>query len=213
MTTKERILLENKAWREEKLSTDAHYFGRVKAMNAPRLLWITSSDSLIPIQEMTNTEPGDVLVHRNLAIQIRPDDISFVAVLEEALSKYEVKHIMICAYSHCSGVSDVVNGVNHPPAIKHWLSGLRALYEQHHDELKGLSIKEQEKRLSEINIRQQVINLSKMELIQRYWERQDYPKIIGWYFDLGSGFLQEVFSLEKNHRIKQVSSLSHTVQQ
>lgn len=207
MTTKERILLESKAWREEKLSLDTGYFTRLDAKPTPRILWIASTDAKIPVQEMTNTEPGEVMLYRNIGIQIREDDKSLQAVLEEAVLNDHIKHIMLCAYSHCSGISHVIEGRETGPTLKNWLKDLNDLYEKHYDELRGLNDVDKEKMLNQINIRQQVINLGKMEVIRKAWERNDYPKIIGWYFDLTTGYLTEVFSLEKNHRLKQSADL------
>lgn len=212
MITKERILLESKAWREERITSDENYFRRISQLNPPKLLWISSTDTLVPVQEMINMEPGEVILYRNIASQIREDDMSLMTVMEEAILKHEIKHIMLCAYSHCSGVSDILDGNTTRPALNEWLKGLRELYDNHYDELKSLSRVEQEKLLNEMNIRQQVINLSKLDIIQSAWERNDYPKIIGWYFDLDTGLLREVFSLEKNHRLKQSSTLLDTVQ-
>jgi carbonic anhydrase len=211
MTTKERILLESKAWAEEKLSLDKDYFKRLDGMHNPKILWISSSDSLVPVREITNSEPGDVLVYRNIGTQVREDDISLMAMIEDAVEVSQVKHIVICGYSHCSGVRDVLQGNDDRPAAKEWLKNLRALYEEHRDTLELLPFEQKEKYLSELNIREQVLNLSYLPAIQRAWEKTDYPKIFGWYFDLLSGSLKEVFSMETNHKLKQISTLVETV--
>jgi carbonic anhydrase len=212
MTTKDRILLESKAWREEKLSLDENYFQRLNQMHHPKILWISSADSLASIREMTNTEPGDIIVYRNVGTQVRQDDAGIMAVLEEAVEVSSVSHIIVCGYSHCSGIRAVLQGKDTGPAVKEWLKNLRALYEANQSSLRGLPFEEQEKVLSELNIRQQVINLSKSAVIKKAWEKSDAPAIYGWYLDLASGTFQEVFSLERNHRLKQVSSLSENVQ-
>jgi carbonic anhydrase len=207
MTTKDRILLESKAWRLEKISLDKNYFARLDAMHNPKILWISSSDSLASIRDMTNTEPGDIIVYQNVAAQVRQDDISMMAILEDALEVCQVSHIIICGYSHCTGIRDVILGADDRPAVKEWLRNLRTLYERHREQLRDLPFEEQEKILSELNIREQVNNLGAIPSIQRAWEKTDFPQIYGWYFDLATGTLKEVFSLEKNHRIKQLSTL------
>jgi carbonic anhydrase len=208
MTTKDRILLENKAWRAEKLSLDENYFVRLNGMHDPKILWISSTDSLASIREMTNTEPGDIIVYRNLGAQVRLDDLSLMSVLEDAVEVSKVSHIIVCGYSHCSGISSVLQGQHLKPAVAEWLKNLRSLYDANSAMLRKLPFDEQEKILSELNIRQQVINLSKATVIKKAWEKSDFPAIYGWYMDLASGTFQEVFSLEKNHRLKQISTLS-----
>jgi carbonic anhydrase len=207
MTTKEKILLETKAWTLEKINLDPGFFTRLTEMHQPDILWISSSDSLIPVRELTNTDPGEILVYRNIASQIREDDISMMALIQDAVETAHVEYIVVCGYSYCSGIRDVLLGTDDRPALKEWLKNLRALYEEHHNELEALPFEQREKLLSELNIRQQVLNLSKLPTIQKAWEKTDNPKILGWYFDLLTGSVTEVFSLEKNHKLKQKTSL------
>ena len=96
MTTKERILLESKAWVLEKTSRDKEYFNRLSSLHIPKILWVGSIDSLLPIREITNTEPGEILVYRNMGCIIKENDASFMAVLEDALEESHVNHIIIC---------------------------------------------------------------------------------------------------------------------
>jgi carbonic anhydrase len=199
MNTKERIILETKAWRQEKLSIDPEYFTRLEDRHHPKILWICSSDSLASIREMTNTEPGDILVYRNVGALVRQDDISLMAVVEAAIEVHQVTHIIICGYSQCSAIQRVISSNDSRPALDKWLQPLRQLYDQHSSEFQGLPPLEQQRRLSELSIKQQVINLSNIPCIQRAWKKRDYPRIFGWYFDLGEGSLSDVFSLEENH--------------
>jgi carbonic anhydrase len=211
MRTKERILLESKAWREEKLSLDPDYFARLNEMHDPKILWISSADSLASVREITNTEPGDIIIYGNLGAQVREDDPSLMSLLEDAVENARVSQIVVCGYSHCAGIRQVLQNTLDNPMTSEWLSKLRGLYEKHINEIKDLPYEKQERLLSELNIREQVINLSHIACIQRAWEKRDYPEIHGWYFDLAKGTLQEVFSLEKNHRIKQLTSLNGNV--
>jgi carbonic anhydrase len=210
MKTKDRILLESKAWRMEKISLDKDYFNRLNEMRSPKILWISSSENLVSIREMTNTDPGDIIVYRNIASQVRQDDLSLMAILEDAINVCQVSHIIICGYSHCTGVRDVLLGTDDRPAVKEWLKNLRALYARQYEALRNLPFEQQEKVLNELNIYEQVNNLSRIPCIQRAWEKTDYPKIYGWYFDLMSGALHDILSMEKNHRIKRGSSLLKT---
>jgi carbonic anhydrase len=206
MTTKERIILESKAWRQEKLSIDPEYFTRLEDRHHPKILWICSSDSLASIREMTNTEPGDILVYRNVGALVRQDDASLMAVVEAAIEIHHVTHIIVCGYSQCSAIQRVVNSNDSMPALDRWLQPLRQVYDRYLPELQNLPPLEQEKRLSELNIKQQVINLGNIPAIRRAWQKHDYPRIFGWYFDLGAGTLREVFSLEENHRGQEASA-------
>jgi carbonic anhydrase len=207
MRTKERILLESKAWREEKLALDHDYFGRLNDMHDPKILWICPTDSLASVREMTNTEPGDIMIYGNLGAQIKQSDESMMAVIEEAVTSYHVTQIIICGYSHCQAIHQVVHRTTKSPSVRSWLADLQEIYNSHYSTMQGLPPEKQEALLSELNIREQVIRLSQIPCVQKAWEKRDFPEIYGWFLDLKSGILQEVFSLEKNHRLKQVSTL------
>jgi carbonic anhydrase len=207
MTTKEKILLENKAWVLEKLGMDKEYFERLAAIYSPSILWIQSSDIVLPVQELINTQPGEVIVYSNIANQIREDDISLMAVLEDALGRAQVEYIVVCGFSHCEGVRDILLGVDDRPAVKRWLTELRSIYEGNRDELLSLDFNDREKRLSHLNIESQVTRLSKMPIIEHAWEKSRHPFLYGWYFDLDTGYLTEVCSMERSPKLRPHQSL------
>ncbi|WKZ61205.1 MAG: carbonic anhydrase [Cyclobacteriaceae bacterium] len=195
MTTRERILLESKAWVQEKLALDKGYFKRLSAMHNPELLWIGSSDSLVPVREITNTEPGEILVYRNVGNLVKENDLSLMALLQDALEVSRIKYIIVCGYSHCSSLREVIQGTE-KPLLREWLVDLRATYELHHQELDPLPYEQKEQRLAELNIEQQVKNLSKLDLIQKAWKHGTYPKLYGWYFDLNTGLFNEITHID-----------------
>lgn len=197
MTTKERILLESKAWVKEKLTLDEEYFSRLSALHVPKILWIDSIDSLVPVREITNTEPGEILVYRNMGNIVKDSDESLMAVLEDALEVSHVKHIIVCGYSHCSSLREVIQGTV-KPLTRQWLIDLRSLYELYHHEFEGLSFEKKERKLCELNIKQQIQNLGRLPIIQKAWKESNYPKLYGWYFDLNTGSFSEVAVSEEN---------------
>jgi len=208
MTSKEKMFLESKAWALEKLSLDKNYFERLAGMHSPDILWIGSIDSLVPFRELINADPGDVLVYRNMGVQVREDDISLMATIQDAVEVSKVKYIVVCGYSHCSGIQDVVLGSEDRPFVKRWLGDLHDLYQNRSEEFQDLDFDQRTKWLCELNIRAQIIKLSQLEVIQKAWEKGNYPILLGWYFDLNTGGLKEIFSMEANYRLKQVASVA-----
>lgn len=205
MTVKEKILLESKAWVKEKTILDKEYFKRLSSLHTPNILWIGSSDSLVPVRELTNTEPGEILVYRNLGNLVKENDLSFMALLQDAIEVSNVEYIIVCGYSHCSSLREIIKGTD-KPLIREWLIELRALYELYYKELDPLPYEQKERKLAEINIRQQIINLSRLPIIQQAWTKGNYPQLFGWYFDLDTGYLSEVFSME-DQQLKQINTL------
>lgn len=207
MTTKEKMFLESKAWALEKLSLDKNYFKRLSGSHKPDILWIGSIDSLVPIRELINAEPGTVLVYRNMGVQVRFDDLSLMATIQDAVEVSKVDYIVVCGYSHCSGIDDVILGSNDRPYVKRWLEELHTLYESNIEEFHELDFRQRTKLLCEMNIKEQIVNLSQLEVIQKSWERNDKPVLLGWYFDLDNGGLKEIFSMEANYTLTQVASV------
>ena len=208
MTSKEKMFLESKAWALEKLSLDKDYFDRLAGMHSPDILWIGSIDSLVPFRELINADPGDVLVYRNMGVQVREDDLSLMATIQDAVEVSKVEYIVVCGYSHCSGIQDVVLGSDDRPFVKRWLDDLHGLYQNRSEEFQDMDFEQRTKWLCELNIRAQIINLSQLEVIQKAWEKGNYPILLGWYFDLNTGGLKEIFSMEANYRLKQVASVA-----
>ena len=210
MTQKERIFLESKAWAMEKLNLDKTYFQRLAGMHSPDILWIGSIDSLVPVRELINADPGDVMVYRNLGCQVRKDDLSLMAIIQDAVDMSRVDYIVVCGYSHCSGIQDVISGNDQRPFVRTWLEELHVLHDSYSDELMNLDLEQRSRRLAELNIRAQVIKLSQLDIIRQAWDRNEGPVLFGWYFDLDSGALREVFSMQPNSRLNQVTSLLQT---
>lgn len=210
MTQKEKIFLESKAWAMEKLSLDKTYFERLAGLHSPEILWLGSVDSLVPVRALINADPGEVMVYRNLGCQVRKDDLSLMATIQDAVEMSRVKYIVVCGYSHCSGIQDVISGNDQRPFVRQWLEELHVLYDSYSEELLDLDLEQRSRRLAELNIRAQVIKLSQLEIIRQAWDKNEGPALFGWYFDLDSGALTEVFSMEPNSRLNQVTSLLQT---
>jgi len=205
MTIKEKMLLESKAWVMEKLSLDQRYFDHLSKKPNPSILWIGSVDNLISIREVTNTEPGEIMVHRNIASQVRTEDLSLMATVEYAVETAAVEYIIVCGYSHCSGIREVAQGLDEKVHMKRWLEDVVQLYDNHREEFTPLNINEREKLLCELNIREQIIKLSNLDIIQNAWGKGNQLNLLGWYFDLHSGYIKEIFSMTQDKSLKQVA--------
>ncbi len=202
MTFKEETFLEAKAWAQEKLSLDREYFVKLASMHTPEILWIGSSDHLVPVEELTNTEPGELLVCRNICSQVRPDDIGMMALLEDAVLNARVQHIVVCGYSHCSGIRQIIQEAELGAHLGHWLENVKTLYESRRDQLIGLPLEQRERCLAELNIELQVQNLAQLPCIREAWQRRDSPRLHGWYFDLMTGNLRDICSMDRDARLK-----------
>ena len=64
------------------------------------------------------------------------------------------------------------------------------LYQNRSEEFQDMDFEQRTKWLCELNIRAQIIKLSQLEVIQKAWEKGNYPILLGWYFDLNTGALK-----------------------
>lgn len=111
MDTYKRLLLNNKAWVQEKLSLRADFFSRTSSVQKPEFLWIGCSDSRVPAEEVTGVEPGELFVHRNIANLVVHTDFNMLSVVQYAVEVLKVKHIIICGHYGCGGVRAALDGV------------------------------------------------------------------------------------------------------
>ena len=206
MTIKERIVLESKAWLKEKLSLDSNYFTNLKETGKPKILWIGSSDNLVSIREVTNSEPGELIVHKNVGAQVREDDLNLMAILEDAIDA-GVEYIIVCGASNCKGIKEVVQGLDEQVYMRKWLDDLLELYNENAMEMEPLTQEEREKRLCELSIKEQLLKLSEMDIIHQAWKRRSKPVLLGWYFDFPTGSFTELFSMTARESLKQVATV------
>jgi len=106
------------------VQNDSEYFKRLVNIQTPEYLWIGCADSRVPANEIIGLQPGEVFVHRNIANQAPPSDISCLAVIQYAVQALKVKDIMVVGHYNCGGVKAAFKKHDHGP-LECWLSHLR----------------------------------------------------------------------------------------
>jgi carbonic anhydrase len=201
MKVYEKLLLENKAWAAEKISDDPDFFNRLSNIQTPDFLWIGCSDSRVPANEITGTQPGEIFVHRNVANMVVHTDLNLLTVLEYAVHHLKVKHIIVCGHYGCGGVKASMTQHNFG-IINKWLRNIKDVYRFHRDEID--SIKDEEGRVNrmvELNVQEQVMNLAKTSIIQKAWKENHYPHLHGWVYGLKDGLIKPIFEMEAGTHI------------
>src|SRR5215212_7640136 len=194
MLSYEKLLLENKAWAAEKKSDDPEYFERLAQLQSPEFLWIGCSDSRVPANEITGTQPGEIFVHRNVANLVVNTDVNLLAVLDYAVTHLRVKHVIVCGHYGCGGIKAAAAKTDFKPVLNMWLRNIKDVYRLHQPELDDIKDEEKrEDRLVELNVQEQVSNLAKTTIIQRCWQNENRPDIHGWVYGLKDGIIKPVF--------------------
>lgn len=192
----ERLLLENKAWAKERVSEDPLYFERLVSVQKPEFLWIGCSDSRVPPDQITQTQPGEIFIHRNIANMVVHTDLNLLSVLQYAVEVLNVKHIVVCGHYGCGGVKAALSKHSYG-IINKWLRNIKDVYRYHQSEIDVLETEdEQVNRLIELNIKEQVMNLAKTSIVQAAWKKDQRPFLHGWVYDLHDGVIKSLVDME-----------------
>jgi carbonic anhydrase len=203
MKSYEQLLLENKAWAAEQVGKDPEYFTRLSHLQTPEFLWIGCSDSRVPANDITNTAPGEIFVHRNIANMVVHTDLNMLSVLQYAVQVLKVKHIIVCGHYGCGGVRAALSHQD-LGLINKWLRNIKDVYFFHKDELQSLEGDARVDRLTELNVQEQVMNLAKTSIVQMAWRNENRPTLHGWVYRLTDGILHNLIKLDPNTPIDPV---------
>lgn len=197
MQSFERLLLENKAWAHETLLDDPDFFNRLAKTQTPEFLWVGCSDSRVPANRVTGTNPGELFVHRNIANLVVENDLNFLSVLDYAVTHLKVKHIIVCGHYGCGGVKAAMTDDSYG-ILDEWLLNIKKTYAAHREEIDALPEGDDRvNKLVECSVRQQVINISKTQTMKNAWAKGPLPQIHGWVYSLKDGILQQLSRIIK----------------
>jgi carbonic anhydrase len=192
----EQLLQNNRIWSAEKMAQDPHYFDELAKEQTPEFLWIGCSDSRVPANEVTQTEPGEIFVHRNIANMVVHTDVNMLSVLQYAVQVLKVPHVIVCGHYGCGGVKAALTR-KHIGIVNKWLRNIKDIYRLHEDELDAIkddALKVD--RLTELNVQEQIMNLAKTSIIQESWHLHQRPTLHGWIYDLHTGLIKELVNMD-----------------
>jgi carbonic anhydrase len=187
-----RLLENNKSWVKKKLELDPNYFNKLSGGQNPEYLWIGCSDSRVPANQITGTQPGEIFVHRNIANMVIHTDMNMLSVLSYAVEVLKVKHIIVCGHYGCGGVLAAMGNKQYG-LIDNWLRHIKDIYRLYEKELDSIQDTEARgRRLVELNVIEQVGDLSKTSIVQNAWERKQPLHVHGWVYDIHDGIINDL---------------------
>ena len=182
------IFANNRDWVAEKLGHDQDYFKNLSKGQSPEILYIGCSDSRVTAEELMGVGPGDAFVHRNIANMVSSLDLSSMSVINYAVVHLKVKHVVVCGHYYCGGVKAAMESMD-LGILNPWLRNIRDVYRLHKEELDGIQDDEEKyKKLVEINVQEQCVNVIKTADVQRAIRERGLT-VHGWVFDIHSGKL------------------------
>jgi carbonic anhydrase len=187
----EALFQNNRRWAADMERQDPGFFGRLVGQQQPQFLWIGCSDSRVPANQITGLAPGEVFVHRNVANVVSATDLNCMSVVDFAVRRLRVRHIIVCGHYGCAGVA-AASEEGTIGVTDAWLSGIRELHERHQAELGTLSPAAAQKRLCELNVREQVRVLSRTTVLRQAWKRKQRVDVHGWIYGIEDGLLRDL---------------------
>lgn len=194
MTTERyrQVFENNRKWVASMCDSDPEFFDKLAKDQHPDFLYIGCADSRVPANQIMGLEPGDVFVHRNIANLVVNTDSNVQGVIQYAVQVLHVKHIIICGHYGCGGVAASMTPQD-LGGLNGWLREIRDVYRLHADELDSVaSPVDRLRRLVELNVREQCVNVIKTAFVQTHYVEHGFPQVHGWVYDHGVGLLKDL---------------------
>src|SRR6266550_3836786 len=182
----------NRAWATRMISRDADFFSRLERQQTPEYLWIGCSDSRVPATQIVGLIPGELFVHRNVANVVIHTDFNCLSVLQFAVDVLKVSHIIVCGHYGCGGVQAAMQNLQ-LGLIDNWLRHVQDVMHRHDAGLSKISDEaERLNRLCELNVIEQVLNVSRTTIVQNAWGRGQELTVHGWIYGVADGLLRDL---------------------
>ncbi len=203
------IFENNRRWAAAKMADDPDFFSRLAGGQSPSMLYIGCSDSRVTAEEVMGVCPGDVFVMRNIANIVSSTDMSAMSVIHYAVTSLKVRHVVICGHYCCGGVEAAMNpeegGILNP-----WLRTIRDVYRLHQTELDAIDDRTARlRRLIELNVQEQCVNIIKTPDIQRAW-KEGRTEVHGWVFDIETGLIRDL-EIDFDSILKRIMKIYRTI--
>lgn len=191
----------NRRWAGRIRQENPQFFEQLAKQQNPEYLWIGCSDSRVPSNQIIDLMPGEVFVHRNIANMVIHTDLNCLSVLQYAVDVLKVKHIMVVGHYGCGGVRAAM-GQQRLGLIDNWLGHLRDIYRIYQDELLQMDEAKRFDRLCELNVIEQVANVTSSTIVQEAWDRGQEVAVHGWIYGIDNGLLTDLdVTVDRSQRL------------
>src|SRR5215831_14471392 len=199
----DQLFTNNRKWAEAIKGRDPGFFDRLSRQQAPSYLWIGCSDSRVPANEIVGLSPGELFVHRNVANVVVPSDLNCLSVLQYAIDALKVEHVIVCGHYGCGGVEAAWKRTAYG-LIDNWLRHVQDIAERHAALFpRALSGAQAADRLAELNVIEQVANVSRSTIVIDAWRRGQAVAVHGVIYRLRDGLLRDLgLSVDREDGLK-----------
>jgi carbonic anhydrase len=182
----------NRTWASSMTQDDPTFFSRLSQQQAPQYLWIGCSDSRVPANQIVGLPPGEMFVHRNVANVVGHADLNCLSTMQYAVEALKVGHIIVCGHFGCGGVLAALRD-DRIGIVDNWLRHVQDVRQKHRAQLAALpSDRDRHHRLCELNVLEQVANVSRTTIVRDAWKAGQSLSVHGWIYDVGDGLLRDL---------------------
>ena len=185
------LLKKNRAWSEGIKKDDPGFFQALAQQQTPRYVWIGCSDSRVPATQLVGLPPGELFVHRNVANVVVHTDFNCLSVLQFAVDLLKVSHVIVCGHDGCSGVLAAMQNLK-LGLTDNWLRHVQDVMHSHKSLSEISDEVERLNKLCELNVIEQVLNVSRTTIVQNAWGRGQELAVHGWIYGIGDGLLRDL---------------------
>jgi carbonic anhydrase len=146
----------------------------------------------VPANQIVGLVPGEMFVHRNVANVVVHTDLNCLSAIQFAVEVLRVGHIIVCGHYGCGGVLAALRDAK-LGLIDNWLRHVQDVRSKHLAQLARLASEAQRHdRLCELNVMEQVVNVSQTTVVREAWARGQTLAVHGWIYRLTDGLLRDL---------------------
>jgi carbonic anhydrase len=185
------LFAHNRAWAAEMERARPGFFSGLEKQQAPKFMWIGCSDSRVPANQITGLDPGEVFVHRNVANVIVHSDLNALSAVQFAVDMLKVEDIMVVGHYRCGGVLAALQGARIGVA-DNWIRHIQDVRDRHRGILENIAPERRGDALVDLNVIEQVVNLSVSTVMVDAWAKGQKVRVHGWAFGVHDGLLHDL---------------------
>lgn len=153
---------------------------------------LSLSHSPLLLSEIVGLIPGELFVHRNVANVVCHTDFNCLSVIQYAVDALKVKHILVCGHYGCGGVAATMNE-QRVGMVDNWLRHVDDVMQKHQKRLSNFADPHiRLNHLCELNVIEQVLNVSKTTAVRDAWTRGQDLTVHGVIYGMKDGLLRDL---------------------
>lgn len=185
------LLEKNRRWAADVEAQRPGFFAKLAQQQSPGVLWIGCADSRVPANQIVGLDPGEVFVHRNVANLVQPTDLNMLTVVSYAIEVLQIRQVVICGHYGCGGVDAVMTDTRQGMPAD-WLQQIKVTQDRHAAHLAAFPETDRARRLCELNVIEQVVNLAGTSVIRSAWDAGRRVTVHGWVYGLHDGLIRDL---------------------